>query len=197
MEIELEDEDVFIGEGLLPGIDVVETAANCFRIDLPVDARGEHVFVVGAIEDADHATRGRLDLAAPEKIMAAFKGCRDLKGGHLTTLGVDSGKDVPDGAVFAGCVHALKDDQHRLGSGGIKDLLQCVQLVLMLGDCYFGGFLVAEVVMLVGGDMGKPYFGVRMDDIGGFELHGLTLNEKKTTPQHWRPSLLPEWISTL
>ena len=100
-----------------------EAAARDLARDELVDARGEHVFVVGAVEDADHAARRDLGVDAPEEVVAGFERGGHLEGCDIASLGVDAGEDVADGAVFAGGVHALKDDEQGLGLAGVEDIL--------------------------------------------------------------------------
>ena len=73
VEIELEDEDVVVGEEALELVDVFEAAVGDVVGDEFVDARGEDVFVVGAVEDADHAAGRDLGVDAPEEVVAGFE----------------------------------------------------------------------------------------------------------------------------
>jgi hypothetical protein len=89
-----------------------------------VDAGGEDVLVVGAVEDVDHAARRDLGVGAPEKVVAGFEGGGDFEGGDVAALGVDAGEDVADGAVFACGIHALEDDEEGLGLVGVEGVLE-------------------------------------------------------------------------
>ncbi len=89
-----------------------------------VDAGGEDVFVVRAVEDTDHAAGRDLGVDAPEKVVAGFERGGDFEGGDVAALGVDAGEDVADGAVFAGGVHALEDDKQGFGLAGVEDILK-------------------------------------------------------------------------
>ena len=88
-----------------------------------MDTRGEDVFVVGAVEDADHAAGRDLGVDAPEEVVAGFEWGGDFERGDVAALGVDAGEDVADGAVFAGGVHALEDDEQGFGLAGVEDVL--------------------------------------------------------------------------
>ena len=54
---EFEDDDVVVDEETLELVDVVEAVLHDFVGDELVDAGGEDVLVVRAVEDADHAAR--------------------------------------------------------------------------------------------------------------------------------------------
>jgi hypothetical protein len=76
-------------------------------------AQHEYFLVVRAIEDADPAALGKVAVAAPEIVVIEFFCRRRLERHHLATLRIDSGHDVLDGAVLAGCIHGLEDQQQR------------------------------------------------------------------------------------
>ena len=59
---------------------------------------------------------------------------------------------MADGAVFAGCVHTLKDDEDGLGLRGEEDFLEGVELLAVFGGGELGGGLVAEAVVVAGGE---------------------------------------------
>ncbi len=85
----------------------------------------EHLFVVRPVEDADMAARRQVAIGAPQKIMVQFKGARMLVAKDLAALRIDAGHDVLDGAVLAGRIHGLEDDEQCELIGGIQALLQC------------------------------------------------------------------------
>ena len=66
---------------------------------------------------------------APEKIVLQLLGARLFEAEHLAALRIDPGHDVPDGAVLAGRVHPLKDQQQRIAVGRVVQLLQRAQLL--------------------------------------------------------------------
>ena len=51
---------------------------------------------------------------------------------NLAALRIDPGHDVPDGAVLAGRVHPLKNQQQRIAVGGVVKVLQRAQLLNVL-----------------------------------------------------------------
>ena len=53
-------------------------------------------------------------MRAPEEIVIEFFGAGLLETENLATLWIDAGHDVPNGAIFAGTVHALEDQQQRI-----------------------------------------------------------------------------------
>ncbi len=73
VEEELEDEDVVVGEHGLE----LDMSSRCWWTFLRehelVDAGDEDVFVVGAVEDADHAARGTGGVGAPEEVVTSFE----------------------------------------------------------------------------------------------------------------------------
>jgi hypothetical protein len=141
VQVELEDEDIVVGEKTLEFVDVVEAAACDVARDELVDSRGEDIFIVGAVEDADHAARRDLGVDAPEEVVAGFERGGDLEGGDVAALWVDAGEDVPDGAVLACGVHALEDDEQGLGLAGVEDVLEVGELIAMFDQNGLGGFL--------------------------------------------------------
>ena len=75
-------------------------------------ANDEDLLVVGTIEDADPPAFRQTAGRAPQKIVLQFLGARLFETEHLAALRIDPGHDVPDGAVLAGRVHPLEDQQH-------------------------------------------------------------------------------------
>jgi hypothetical protein len=69
------------------------------------------------------STRG-----APEKIVFQFVGAGLFETENLAALRIDSGHDVPDGAVLSGRVHPLKNQQQRIAVRRVVKLLQRAQL---------------------------------------------------------------------
>ena len=91
-------------------------------------ANDEHLLIVGTVENADPPAFGKPASCAPEKIMFQLVGARLLETPNLATFGIDSGHDVLDGAVLAGSVHSLKNQQQRIAVGGVVQALQRAQL---------------------------------------------------------------------
>ncbi len=56
--------------------------------------------------------------------MLQFVGAGLLEAGNLAPLRIDAGHDVPNGSIFAGGVHALKDQQQRVAVGSVVQVLQ-------------------------------------------------------------------------
>ena len=71
----------------------------------------QHFLIVGTIKDANAATFRQPTGCAPEKIMLHLLRAGLFETENLTPGWVDSGQDVSDGAIFAGRVHPLKDQQ--------------------------------------------------------------------------------------
>ena len=78
---------------------------------------------------------------------------------------------MADGAVFAGGVHALKDDEQGLGLAGVEDVLKVGELAAVLGQDGFGGLFGFEVAGVGGRYFGEPNLGVRLDEMRRLDLH--------------------------
>ncbi len=170
VEEELEDADAVTVEIVLEADDVaVAVAPEVFVSGVLVrkhlrgqDGRhgfgDEDLFIVGAIEDADMATYGQAFGGAPEKVMGEFLPAGLFEAVDHTALGVDAAHDVADGPVFAGGIHALKNQQQRITSVGVKHPLALVQL--------FAEFLHQTAVVFLrpveridgGGNLVQPHF---------------------------------------
>jgi hypothetical protein len=95
-------------------------------------ANDEHLLLVGTIEDADSPAFRQTAGRAPEKIMFQLFGTRLFETENLAALRIDPGHDVPDGAVLAGSVHPLKNQQQRIAIGRVVKVLQRAQLLNVL-----------------------------------------------------------------
>ena len=76
-----------------------------------------------AVEDADAAAFGEVAGGSPQEVVLQFGRAGVLEAGHLAALGVDAGHDVLDGAVLAGSVHRLEDQQDGMAVGRVEKLL--------------------------------------------------------------------------
>ena len=56
--------------------------------------------------------------------MLQFFRARLLETANLAAFGIDPGHDVLDGAVLAGSVHSLKNQQQRIAVGRVVKALQ-------------------------------------------------------------------------
>ena len=97
--------------------------------NLRMHPNDQHFLIVGTVEDADPPAFRQTARGAPEKIVFQFLGARLLETENLAALRIDAGHDVPDGAVLAGSVHSLKNQQQRIAVGRIVKLLQRAQLL--------------------------------------------------------------------
>ena len=70
--------------------------------------------------------------------MFQLLGARLFETGNLAAFRIDPGHDVPDGAVLAGSVHPLKNEQQRVAVGRVVKLLQPAQLL----DVFSQEFLI-------------------------------------------------------
>jgi hypothetical protein len=76
-----------------------------------MNPHGGGFFVVAAIKDADPATFRQALNTAPKIVVVEFFRRGPFERKDLTTLRVDAGHDVLDGAVLAGRIKRLKDQQ--------------------------------------------------------------------------------------
>ena len=95
---------------------------------------------------------GTCGVDAPEEVVASFERGGDFELSDVAALRIDAGEDVADGAVLAGGVHALQDDEQRLGLAGVEDLLQIGELLAVLDEDGFGGLFGFEVAGVGGRD---------------------------------------------
>ena len=84
----------------------------------------QHFLVIGTIEYPDLPALGKATRRTPKKIVLQFGGARLFETGDLAALWIDSGHDVPYGAILAGGVHPLKIQQQRIAVGCVEKLLQ-------------------------------------------------------------------------
>src|ERR1035438_7230111 len=83
--------------------------------------------VVGTIEYTNLPALGKSARRAPEKVMLQLVSARLFEAENLAPLRIDPGHDVPDGAVLAGSVYPLKNQQQRIAVGCAVKLLQRTQ----------------------------------------------------------------------
>jgi len=87
----------------------------------------QHFLIIRSIEDADpprSADRG----GAPEKVVLQFGGTRMFETEDLAALRIDAGHHMPDGAIFSGRIHRLKDQQDGVAVGCVVKTLQRTEL---------------------------------------------------------------------
>ena len=97
--------------------------------NLRMHPNDQHFLVIGTVEDADAAAFRQTLGGAPQKIVLQFRSTGMFETEHLAALGIDAGHHVPDGAVLAGGVHRLKNQQHRIAVGRVVKMLQRAQLL--------------------------------------------------------------------
>jgi hypothetical protein len=93
-----------------------------------VHAGDQHLFVIGAVEDADPSALRQLAGGTPEKVVLQFCRGRVLEAEYLAALRVDPGHHVLDGAILSGRVHRLEDQQHGIAVGRVMELLERAEL---------------------------------------------------------------------
>ena len=117
-----------------------------------MDANDEHLLIVGTIEDADPASLRQAAGRAPKKIMLQFFRARLLETANLAAFGIDPGHDVLDGAVLAGSVHSLKNQQQRIVIGRVVKALQGIERL----DVFLEEFLVPLLLLADGLHTRRP-----------------------------------------
>src|SRR5437867_12068794 len=96
--------------------------------NLGMDSNDQHFFVVRTIEDANATALRQETSGAPQKIVFQLLHARMLKTMDLAALRIDAGHHMLDGAVFAGGIHALENNQHSIAVRRIKKILQRAHL---------------------------------------------------------------------
>ena len=76
-----------------------------------------------------------------------------FKTEYFATLWIDARHDVPNGAIFAGAVHALEDQQQRIAMRCVVKLLQRTQLLNVL----FKKLLILLLRLGIGLDHRRPF----------------------------------------
>ncbi len=76
-----------------------------------MDAHDQYFLVIRAIEYADAATLRKSTRGPPQKIMFKFLGAWLLETVNLASLWINPGHHMADGAVLAGRVDPLKNQQ--------------------------------------------------------------------------------------
>ena len=94
-----------------------------------MDAHDKHIFIVGAIEDADIAIFGDRFVNAPEKVMREVFLRWLFEGRDVATLGVYSRHDVSNRAVLARGIERLQDDEQGALLLGVKEILQLFEII--------------------------------------------------------------------
>ena len=114
--------------------------------DRGVDPGDEDVLVVGAVEDADPPAFGQAAGSAPEEVVLEIVIGGLFEAEHLAALRVHPGHHMADRPVFAGGVHALKDQQQCPMVGGVMQPLQRAQFL----DVFLQLLLVTLVRLIEG-----------------------------------------------
>lgn len=79
---------------------------------------------------------------------------------------------MPDGAVFARRIHALKDDEQRMLPVCVKDLLERVESAAVFYKNSAGCFLRLVSAVFIGLKTRKIEPDVRLDQVGRLQFHG-------------------------
>ena len=118
MQEEFDHGDAVLGEQGLERVDLCVPG----RPHLPghelAHPGGEHVFVVGPVEDRDVPLGGDRSMDPPQEVVIRFFGRRALERRHATPLRVEPGNHVAELAGIALCqINCIADDR----AGGQKE----------------------------------------------------------------------------
>jgi hypothetical protein len=98
----------------------------------------QHIFIMGAVKDANQAAwRDRL-VYAPEKVAGQLMFGGHFERFHAHPLGIDTLQNVANDAILATGVDSLKDKQQALFVFGIKPLLPVDKFPPQLAEFCFG-----------------------------------------------------------
>ncbi len=92
-----------------------------------MDAHDEDLFVVGAVKDANLSPLGDALVGPPKILVVQFFAAGRLEGVDLASLRVHAGHYVLDGAIFAGGIHGLKNQQQGPAILRVKLLLHVAE----------------------------------------------------------------------
>jgi len=124
MQKELDNRNAVFGKHPLKVIDLVIPLRPDGFGDEVFDPDDQDVFVMRAIEHANLAKTGRIEVNAPQIITRQVKGIGGFERHHPAPLRVERTEDIAYRAVFAAGVHCLKNKQYRLFVFGVHDKLQ-------------------------------------------------------------------------
>src|SRR5437016_8039764 len=89
----------------------------------------EHFLIVGPVENADAPALRKTARRSPQKIMIQFLGAGMFETENLASLRIDARHHVLDGAVLAGSVHRLENQQDGVLVAGVQHALQRAELL--------------------------------------------------------------------
>src|SRR5262249_14617881 len=107
MQIELENGRSVLGEVLFKSVDGLKSLLHLVLGKIAMHAHYEDVFVVGTIEDANHAKTRSRSVHAPEKVVPQLFLGWFFEAGYLTALWIHAGEDMANRAIFAGGIEPL------------------------------------------------------------------------------------------
>jgi hypothetical protein len=87
----------------------------------------QNLLVIGPVENPDVSAARQASGGVPEKIMRQLLLARLLETMNLAPLRIDSAHYVPDGAIFAGAIHPLKNQEQPVLALGIQDSLDVAE----------------------------------------------------------------------
>ena len=133
--------------------------------DVLVHAHHQCFLVVRPVEDTDVAAARQHPGGSPQEVVIQLFTRRRLERVNLTAERVDARHHVLDGAVLAGRVHGLEDQQDRPAVLGIEPLLQVGQPLDAVRQQLVGGVLQGDTPGIGGLDVGQPKAGAVADAI--------------------------------
>jgi hypothetical protein len=131
-----------------------------------MDPNHQHLFIVTSVEDTDPTPFGKGGADSPEEIVVQFPLGGLLERRHLAPLRIDPPQDCPDGGIFPGCVHGLKDQEDTPPIVGIKLPLQVVQAIDRVFQIVLELLFSRSPLRWSGGRLANPECPVERDQIG-------------------------------
>src|SRR6185503_14192299 len=82
--------------------------------DLRMHSDDKYFFVVRPVENSNPAAFWKAPCRSPQEVVIQFLGAGVFETENLTSLRIDTGHHMPDGAVFPCGIHGLKNQQNRI-----------------------------------------------------------------------------------
>src|SRR6266480_7794676 len=111
MQVELENNRVILSQQALEVVNSgVSSPPHLFGHQV-MHTHDQHVFIMGAIENAKDTSARSGPMHTPEEVMIQFPSCRDFKRTHFASLRIDSREDLVNRISLATGIHPLQHDQ--------------------------------------------------------------------------------------
>ena len=139
----------------------------------------QHILVVAAVENGDGPAGGQRLVDPPQEVVFQLFTVGLFKTGHLHALGVQAGHHMFDGAVLAGGVHGLQNEDQSFAAVGIKGVLQSGHFLQVFGGLCQNFLFVDPVGLAVGSQFVQSALAAAVKTIG-IRFHSGALPAKYT-----------------